>query len=441
MPKRPQGAQARTRSGVWANAPLLARLRRRGYSRAMSQAERPETLRAAPHLGLKAQGRAPGADAGFEGRFQAAQARGDVEAARAVLEAGAAAGDAFACGQLGVWRLLGHGVDRDDGAGFRLVRAAARAGERDAQRLLATLYARGRGVEASWPRAVEWLVRAAEAGDPDPIRQLAFLLPPAYAREQRVLLEAAARGGDLAARRKLARLGKAEGPPVTIEWARIAQAVRRPDLPDGISEIVRESPAIRTRRAVLDADLCDYLICAAVPLLARARVNDPARGADRVDDSRTNSFANFWLLEGDVVTDGIDRMLARLVGAAPATGEPMSILHYAPGEQFAPHFDYFEPDAPAHAAQIAAGGQRVATCLVYLNDAFEGGATAFVDLDLELRGAPGAALFWRNVDSAGAPDRQTRHAGIAPTSGEKWLLSKWFRDRPQTHVRAPQAAG
>src|SRR5690606_39882823 len=116
-----------------------------------------------------------------ERQYDAARLRGDWEAARQCLEGGAAAGDAFACGQLGLWHLLGHIVERDDAAGFRLVRAAARAGRSEARRLLATLYPRGRGVEENWAKAVDWLVRGAQLGDPDTTRQLAYLLPRSLA--------------------------------------------------------------------------------------------------------------------------------------------------------------------------------------------------------------------------------------------------------------------
>jgi prolyl 4-hydroxylase len=377
------------------------------------------------------------AAADYERRYDAARTRGDWDEARRWLEMGASAGDPFACGQLGVWCLLGHIVDRDDEAGFRLVRMAARAGRPEARPLLATLYARGRGVDESWTKAVDWLVRGAQFGDPACMRQLAFLLPRALVSEQRTLLRSAATAGDLVARRKLARLPTSDVPPARIEWKRIKRVARRPDVPEGAVEVVRETPSIRVRRGVLSQDLCDYLICVAAPYLTRARVNDPERGAELVSQSRTNSFANFWLLEGDVVTDCVDRMLARLVGAPPPEGEPMSVLHYAPGEQFAPHFDYFDPDTPVHAAQLAVGGQRIATCLVFLNAGYEGGATAFVDIRLQIRGEQGAALYWRNVGADGAPDRMTRHAGLPPASGEKWILSKWFRDRPQTQARAP----
>jgi hypothetical protein len=43
----------------------------------------------------------------------------------------------------------------------------------------------------------------------------------------------------------------------------------------------------------------------------------------------------------------------------------------------------------------------------------------------------GDAIYWANVDDSGRPDRLTRHAGLPPTSGEKWIFSQWLRSQPQ----------
>jgi prolyl 4-hydroxylase len=352
--------------------------------------------------------------------------------ARRCLEAGVRAGDAFSCAQLGVWHLLGNVVARDDSAGFQLVERAARAGDSDARRLTASLYARGRGVTASWGRAVEWLVRAARDGDARAMRQLAVLLPADQPEEGRLLAEAIAGLQAPWSPLSAARAQAARAALTRDRWRRIMSAARRPTLPLGEAEVVAHAPQVMVRRQVLGRALREHLVGLAAPLLARARVNDPVRGAERVDASRTNTFANFWLLEGDVVTDCVDRLLAELTGLPYATGETLSVLHYAPGEQFAPHFDFFDPLAPSHAGQIAREGQRIATCLVYLNDGYTGGATSFVDAGVEVRGGPGDAVYWHNVDAQGEPDRRTRHAGLPPTTGEKWIVSKWFRDRAQS---------
>jgi hypothetical protein len=71
----------------------------------------------------------------------------------------------------------------------------------------------------------------------------------------------------------------------------------------------------------------------------------------------------------------------------------------------------------------------VATFLIYLNDAFDGGETEFPKLGLKHRGRAGSALYFANLGADGAGDPRTLHAGRAPVRGEKWLFSQWVRNR------------
>jgi prolyl 4-hydroxylase len=106
------------------------------------------------------------------------------------------------------------------------------------------------------------------------------------------------------------------------------------------------------------------------------------------------------------------------------------VLHYSPGERFELHADFLEPSTPELAREIQVRGQRAATFLIYLNEGYEGGETDFPRVGVRYKGARGDALLFSNIDVAGAPDYQTVHAGLPPTTGEKWLLSQWIRTRP-----------
>jgi len=105
------------------------------------------------------------------------------------------------------------------------------------------------------------------------------------------------------------------------------------------------------------------------------------------------------------------------------------VLHYAPGEEFKPHFDFLDLAQPGHAAAAASGGQRVVTFLTYLNQGYEGGETVFPALGWAYKGRTGDALFFYNATPDGAPDRRTLHAGSPPVRGEKFVLSQWIRLR------------
>ena len=107
--------------------------------------------------------------------------------------------------------------------------------------------------------------------------------------------------------------------------------------------------------------------------------------------------------------------------------ETSQILHYEVGEEFAEHCDYLDPANPGHARDIAVHGQRALTVLIYLNEDYEGGDTAFPALGRAFKGRKGDALVFWNLTPEGGPDWGTRHIGTAPTRGEKWLFSQWIR--------------
>jgi prolyl 4-hydroxylase len=104
-------------------------------------------------------------------------------------------------------------------------------------------------------------------------------------------------------------------------------------------------------------------------------------------------------------------------------------LHYAVGERFKPHHDFLDPANEAYRNTLSRFGQRIATFLIYLNDAYSVGETSVPAIGLNFRAETGDALFFANVTREGAPDPSTLHAGRPPLSGEKWVFSQWIRDR------------
>lgn len=145
--------------------------------------------------------------------------------------------------------------------------------------------------------------------------------------------------------------------------------------------------------------------------------------------TRTNSEADYTFGNADLVLRLVIERIAGAVGLPTRHFEVAKLLHYEPGQQFAPHHDFQDPAIPALAREVARRGQRVATVLVYLNDDFEGGETGFPRLGLRHRGATGDALLFANVRPDGAPDQDSLHAGLPTTRGVKWVLSQWIRSR------------
>jgi prolyl 4-hydroxylase len=161
--------------------------------------------------------------------------------------------------------------------------------------------------------------------------------------------------------------------------------------------------------------------------LAPATVHD-AKAGEIVDASRNNSFANFRLLESDIVTLSVDCRILKALGHPTGHGDPLSMLQYEKGQTYAPHYDFFDTAFPAHRPHLEAAGQRTRTALVYLNDEYEEGNTCFHEANVSFRGAPGDLIAFANIDDHGKPDPMSLHSGEPPTHGTKWILSKWSRE-------------
>lgn len=186
-----------------------------------------------------------------------------------------------------------------------------------------------------------------------------------------------------------------------------------------VNEPVREDPRIEWRRGLFSAAECRYLMDRAEPLLRPSFVVDPKSGARIPHPVRTSAGMNFGPTQEDLVVAMLNCRIAAATGTQAGWGEPLHILRYAPGEEYRPHLD----------ALTGAANQRRWTVLVYLNDGFDGGETAFSELGIVVKGAAGDALLFDNTDTQGHPDPRTVHAGRPVTSGVKWLATRWIRER------------
>ena len=69
-------------------------------------------------------------------------------------------------------------------------------------------------------------------------------------------------------------------------------------------------------------------------------------GAGRVGDSRTNTEADFNIVESDLVLILLRARIAAATGLPPAVMQLTKVLRYTVGQQFAPHFDFIDPATP-----------------------------------------------------------------------------------------------
>jgi prolyl 4-hydroxylase len=321
------------------------------------------------------------------------------------LAAGARKHDVEAMTRLGKRLLVG---DRSpclpkDGAGL-IAEASARGGA-EAAAVLAVLYAvgasRGHGVQAG----LESLIVAAERGWPAARAQLRVLA--AEPSEDSA-------GGGLS--------------PST-DWRALAQAI---DLtawqaPPAATDL-SANPLVRSYPQFASPAMCRWFIENARGRLSRALVYEAISREVMAKPTRTNTAAVFDLVATDFAFVLAQLRMSACLGVPLRQFEALTVLHYDEGEEITEHYDFVDPNLPSFAQEIAEKGDRVVTFLVYLNDDYQGGETAFPRLDISHKGSRGEGIFFVNSDH-GRADTRTLHAGRTPVGGEKWIVSQFIRDR------------
>ena len=185
-----------------------------------------------------------------------------------------------------------------------------------------------------------------------------------------------------------------------------------------------DSPVVRVLDGLLTDDECGDLIALASPRLARSLTVDD-KGRHQTDERRTSNGMFFSLGETPLI-ERIERRIARLVDLPVEHGEGLQVLHYQPGQEYEPHFDWFDPTQPGFNAVTARGGQRIASIVMYLNTPEEGGGTGFPAAGLIVTALRGSAVYFA-YDTG---DQSSLHAGLPVIRGEKWIATKWLRERP-----------
>jgi prolyl 4-hydroxylase len=288
--------------------------------------------------------------------------------------------------------------------------AAAKAGHASSAHLASLIAAHDPSISQHWDRALDFAAHAAGLGLGLAQFELAFLSSD---------------------REAVTQLGS--GRPLSADtWSRLRNGIDVPSLlsgPRGL-RVLSPSPYIAIAEGFASHAMCDWIIRRAKPALKKGKGYITQPGAPVL---RTNSEVEYGFHELDLIHAAVRQRIANLTGLPLGGLEPPSVFHYAPGEEFTPHWDYLNPEIPVLAAEIARTGQCVATVLIYLSDGFEAGETEFVDLGIKAKGRKGDALIFHNVDQNGIPDIRTRHAGRAPTRGEKWLFSQFIRNTRQAN--------
>jgi prolyl 4-hydroxylase len=172
---------------------------------------------------------------------------------------------------------------------------------------------------------------------------------------------------------------------------------------------------------------CDAFCELSKSTLVKSTVVDDATGASVGHEHRTSMGTYFTLGQNDLVKK-IEARIAEVTGTPVPNGEGIQILNYVGGGEYRPHFDYF-PDTIGGRVHTAKSGQRTITVIMYLNEVKAGGATVLPSINLSVYPKKGSALYFSYLNSKGQVDPSTLHGGAPVIQGEKWIATKWIRER------------
>jgi prolyl 4-hydroxylase len=176
-------------------------------------------------------------------------------------------------------------------------------------------------------------------------------------------------------------------------------------------------------RGFLDPELCAELI---------VRIDAKRRPSDIVDDLGIENFRTSETCDldwRDPLVAAVDSRISELLGLPLELSEPLQGQRYAPGQEFKPHTDTFEPGGADYYLHCAETGQRTWTAMIYLNQPEDGGATRFKTIGKTIQPETGKLLAWNNLLPNGRPNPATLHQGMKVRKGTKYVLTKWFRER------------
>ncbi len=192
----------------------------------------------------------------------------------------------------------------------------------------------------------------------------------------------------------------------------------------GIQRVPTSKLALFQRKAFLDPATCAALI-ERIDQLRR-----PSTLSDSNGDPTYRTSETCDLDAADPLVAAVDKRITDLLGLDPRHGEPIQGQRYAVGQQFKGHTDYFEPLGIDYERYCGVAGQRTWTAMIYLNEPGAGGATRFSAIDKIVQPETGKLLAWNNRRADGTTNPDTLHQGMKVRGGVKYVITKWFRERP-----------
>jgi len=172
---------------------------------------------------------------------------------------------------------------------------------------------------------------------------------------------------------------------------------------------------------------CDKIIELSKKEVKRSKViTDESKEIVSSVRTSSNTFLNNKM---DLVLIDINNKIQSLTGIKSKKYEDLQIVNYKPEQLYEAHWDACDPFHDKRCINdTKRGGLRFATFIIYLNDDFEEGETEFPLVNKKVKPEKGKAVLFFNLnDDLLKRKENSKHAGLPPKNGEKWMCNKWIR--------------
>lgn len=171
----------------------------------------------------------------------------------------------------------------------------------------------------------------------------------------------------------------------------------------------------RLYRNFISPETCDYII-----EKARKELKPSTVAKEKIILEKVRKSETAWLDNKDPQVKDVVEKCISLTDRPLRNCEKLQVLKYTPGGFYKPHQDAFENDA----------NMRMHTCIIGLNDGYEGGETEFPNLGKKYKLNKGDMLLFDTTNDWGWMTSKALHGGNPVTSGEKWICNLWIRTFP-----------
>jgi prolyl 4-hydroxylase len=173
----------------------------------------------------------------------------------------------------------------------------------------------------------------------------------------------------------------------------------------------------------------DEEVCLNACELIRKTSTKSTIGSDAKDAGYATSRTSFtsYFLEKDInyeIIHGIEDKIHEILNIQLKFAEPIQGQWYQVGQEFKEHFDAFSEDKET----VSIFGNRTLTAMIYLNNVDGGGYTSFPKIKMSIKPKMGRLIIWQNISDSKII-QESLHIGEPVTSGEKFILTKWFREK------------